>query len=79
MWTAPMLRLLNQHKVVLSGQVCVGYEAISGTPETFYTPGTGLITVGGACSAFTETATCGGNNVKMINGNSCAPSATVCS
>jgi len=78
-WVSPTLTNLNSIKTIQSGVVCVGYEAAMGTPVAFYTSSTGLITVSDGCTSFMATTTCGGNNIKTINGNTCMPVATACS
>ncbi len=78
-WFSPTLIDLNTRGIIQSGVVCVGYEAAMGTPVAFYTSSTGLFTVGNGCTSFVATSTCQGQNIKIIDGNTCAPSATVCS
>ena len=78
-WVTPIMIDLNTRDAIQSGVVCVGYEAAMGSSVAFYTTGTGLVTVGGGCTAFAATTTCNGADIILVNGNACAPAATVCS
>jgi len=78
-WQKPLIRSFNSACVIQSGDVCVGYEAVMGTAISFYTPSNGLITVNGGCTNFSETNTCEGKNIRLTDGNTCAPVSMVCS